>query len=143
LPRGVRAITAAAMRMPGGDGVVPDIVVTTADLKASLGALEVDDVHTIVEVVSPSNALVDRADKRELYAEAGIPCHWRVELEPWRGYSGPLPLVVVRLRAADGWHTTEAAAGAVAQLPLAVGRANALEAHTIVVKFDPAALVQL
>jgi len=104
------------------------------------GALPCDVVHTVVEVVSPSNALIDRAYKRELYAEAGIPCHWRVELNPWRAYQGPLPLIVVRLRDGDGWRTIEAAAGATAALPLAVGRSDQ---DTIDVRLDPAVLVEL
>jgi Uma2 family endonuclease len=140
-PKGVSAITATAVRMPGGDGPVPDVVVTTGDLAAFRRALPADEVHTVVEVVSPSNALVDRAYKRELYAEAGIPCYWRVELEAWRGYAGPLPLVVVRLLTPDGWQTFEAAAGTEASLPLAVGRSGE-KTITIDVGLDPAALIE-
>ncbi len=140
LPPGLRAITAAAVRLPGGDGPVPDVLVTSADL-AVPGALPGDEVHTVVEVVSPGNALVDRAYKRELYAESGIPCYWRVETEPWRGYGGPLPLVVVRVRETGGWRTVEAPAGGPAKLPVAVGRDGEGWARTVEVTFDPAMLV--
>ena len=35
----------------------------------------------VVEVVSPSNAGIDRREKPIRYAEVGIPHFWRVELE--------------------------------------------------------------
>ena len=35
----------------------------------------------MVEVVSPSTASIDRAVKPVMYAEAGIPGYWRVELQ--------------------------------------------------------------
>jgi Uma2 family endonuclease len=140
-PQGVTAITATAVRISAFDGPVPDIVVTDADLRAAGRELPAGRVHTVVEVVSPSNALVDRAYKRELYAEAGIPCYWRVELEPWRGYTGELPLVVVRLLTPDGWQTFEAAAGQEASLPMAVGRLDGDKIATADVRFDPAVLI--
>ena len=34
----------------------------------------------MVEVVSPSTVSIDRAVKPVMYAEAGIPVYWRVEL---------------------------------------------------------------
>ena len=121
-PVGTTVLTAVAVRMPDGDGPIPDVVVMTADPQTCGGAVPHQLVHTVVEVVSPSHALVDRAYKRELYAEAGIPCYWRVELEPWRAYQGPVPLVVVRVLTADGWHAVEVAAGTNGTLPLAVAR---------------------
>jgi Uma2 family endonuclease len=141
VPGGAYALTATAVRMPGGDGPVPDCLVTTLSPVTAPSALPADQVHTVVEVVSPSNALVDRAYKRELYAEAGIPCYWRVELQPWRAYSGSLPVIVVRLLTDTGWRTVEAAAGAVSSPPLAIGRDGDGAALTIEVSLDPAALV--
>lgn len=141
VPPGVKVVTAAAVRIPGGDGPVPDVVVTTADLRSCRSGLPVEQVHTVVEVVSPSNALNDRAYKRELYAEAGIPCYWRIEIEPWRGHDGPLPLVVARLWGPDGWHSVEVAAGKAHTLELAVGRVDGETPFTIDVEFDPAVLV--
>lgn len=36
----------------------------------------------VVEVVSPSTKTQDRVTKPVQYAEAGIPCYWRVETKP-------------------------------------------------------------
>jgi Uma2 family endonuclease len=138
---GVRVLTATAVRLNNGDGLIPDIVVTTADLLAFPRGLPVDVVHTVIEVVSPSNALVDRAYKREMYAEAGIPCYWRVEIEPWRGHEGPYPVVVVRMRDEAGWRTVEAPAGTATVLPLGVGRGPDGKAAVIDVELDPAVLL--
>jgi hypothetical protein len=37
-------------------------------------------VTAVVEIVSPSTVSIDRAVKPAMYAEAGIPVYWRVEL---------------------------------------------------------------
>jgi Uma2 family endonuclease len=134
---GAKAVTNVAVRVADDTGPIPDITVTTADAKRTTGALPRHEVHTVVEVVSPSSTLMDRAFKPTLYDEAGIPCYWRVELKPFRAYSGPLPLIVVQVREADRWRTVEAAAGEVAELPLAVGSDT-----WITVKLDPATLVE-
>jgi hypothetical protein len=73
------------------------------------------------EVVSPSNARTDRIVKTEMYAEAGIPCHWRIEQKPWKEHFGPVPAIVVRLHDKDSeWQQTIAPAGSVAALPVVV-----------------------
>src|SRR5262245_53934123 len=51
LPSGAYALTAAAVRMPGGDGPVPDCLVTTHSPVTAPSALPAEDVHTVVEVV--------------------------------------------------------------------------------------------
>jgi Uma2 family endonuclease len=142
-PHGAMAITGVAVRTSDEDGPVPDLAVTTADTGRLTGALPCTEVHTVVEVVSPSTRLMDRSYKRDLYAEAGIPCYWTVELKHSGAYKGPLPLIVVRLRDGGGWRTIEAAAGAVVELPLAIGRADDGEPRTILVKLDPAELADL
>ena len=140
-PPGVHVLTGTAVRLNNGDGPIPDVVVTTADLLASPRGLSVDEVHTVIEVVSPSNALVDRAFKREIYADAGVPCYWRVEIDPWRGHGGPYPVIVVRVREGDDWRTVEAAAGAAASLPIAVGRAADGKVAVVDIELDPAVLL--
>jgi Uma2 family endonuclease len=127
LPKHVDAVTAMAVRMPDGDGPVPDLVITTADPDEPRG-LPAESVHTVVEVVSPSSARIDRELKSEMYAEGFIPCYWRVE---------PVPAIVVRLF--DGGEVEEHlfAAGEVQDVPLVVGP----DMEMITVRLDPAELV--
>jgi Uma2 family endonuclease len=141
LPRGVLALTGLAIRTPEDDGPIPDIVVTTADVRAIPGALPHHFVYTVVEVVSPRSRLMDRSYKPELYAEAGIPCYWRVELKPSHAYRGPFPLIVVQLRDGGVDRTIEAAPGQVARLPVAIGRGADGAAETITVEIDPSVLI--
>jgi Uma2 family endonuclease len=138
LPPDLEAITASAIRMPNGDGPIPDLMVTSGDPDEHLKGMPSDLVHTVVEVVSPGNASDDRVKKAGLYASAGIPCYWRVELRPWRQHMGPVPAIVVRLLGEDGdWHETLAAAGTTSTLPVAIDRAGGILPVTI----DPAVLV--
>ena len=144
LPETAEAVTAVAVRMPKGDGPVPDIVVMTPTEPLPPRGVPAGEVHTVVEVVSPTNAHHDRVRKRDIYAEAGIPCYWRVELRSWRGYRGPLPLVVVRVREADRWRTILAPAGQVHELPVAAGRAAGRAApgvpEMLLMRLNPAVL---
>jgi Uma2 family endonuclease len=135
---GVWAHTNLTISIPDENGLIPDIAITTTVPTTVRRAFDVADVHTVVEVVSPSNALIDRSYKRDLYAEAGIPCYWRVEPRTWRGYLGPVPLIIVRLREDGAWRTVEAAAGTVTELPLAIG-----PKEFITVALDPGELVEL
>ncbi|MGR6998893.1 Uma2 family endonuclease [Yinghuangia aomiensis] len=50
--------------------------------------LHADDVVLVVEIASPSTRVADRKMKPSLYAAAGIPHYWRLELEPC---PAPLP----------------------------------------------------
>lgn len=60
----------------------PDVaVVRTAVADRNVTRFQPDDVLLVVEVISPSNAGIDRREKPIRYAEAGIPHFWRVELE--------------------------------------------------------------
>ena len=62
---------------------IPDVVVLRdTDLDADLFNFPVDVVVAAVEVVSPSTRSDDRFRKPALYAQAGIPCYLRVELDP-------------------------------------------------------------
>ena len=138
LPTGVEALTASAVRMPGGDGLVPDLMVTTGDADDYRKGIPAELVHTVIEVVSPTNASDDRVKKPALYASAGIPCYWRVELRTWRGHLGQVPAIVIRLLGDDGeWHTTTHPAGQQHRLPLLVNRVPTV----VPVELDPAVLV--
>ncbi|TMM36588.1 MAG: Uma2 family endonuclease [Actinobacteria bacterium] len=90
LPKEVRILTNNAIRLPNGDGPIPDLLVCTAARPAAYPkGLPAAHVHTVVEVVSPSNARTDRVTKTRVYAEAGIPCYWRIEQRPWKEHLGP------------------------------------------------------
>jgi len=66
--------------------LIPDLVVAhTAAVDRAPKDLEPADVELVVEIVSPSNARVDRVLKPTVYAEAGIPGFWRIELDTDRG----------------------------------------------------------
>ncbi|MDP9799170.1 Uma2 family endonuclease [Catenuloplanes nepalensis] len=132
------AITASAVRMPGGDGLVPDLMVTTADLEDFPRGVPAELVHTVIEVVSPSNSSDDRVKKAKLYAKAGIPCYWRLEMRPWKEHFGPLPALVVSLLNEQGeWDSTIYEAGKSHKLPMVVD-VNRVTMH---LEIDPAALV--
>jgi len=68
--------------------LVPDVLaVRLADVDVERNPLSIpaSAVPLAVEVVSPSSTTHDRFTKPALYAEAGIPHHWRVEI----GRDGP------------------------------------------------------
>ncbi|GIJ51718.1 hypothetical protein Val02_86040 [Virgisporangium aliadipatigenens] len=139
-PLGALSVPGVAVRVSDEDGPIPDLAVIGRYAGDLGGPVPLDMVYTTVEVVSPSSTLMDRTLKPALYGDAGIPCYWRVELKPTRKYKGPLPLVVVRVADGDGWRTVEAAAGTVADLPVAVGpKADDL----ITIQLDPGTLVDL
>jgi Uma2 family endonuclease len=74
-------LEAVNVSLPGGRLLVPDVVVVAADaIDQSTTRIPCDAVLAVVEVVSPSSVSIDRAVKPVMYAEAGIPVYWRVEL---------------------------------------------------------------
>lgn len=127
-----------AVRLPDGDGPVPDLLVTTErDWPRGWPAAA---VHTVAEVVTADGRHIDRVWKRERYADAGIPCFWRVELAAWPGYRGPLPVVAIRIRERTGWRDLVAPAGRLHTLPIAYGRDGYGAAVTVPVRLDPVTL---
>ncbi|MER6366762.1 Uma2 family endonuclease [Kitasatospora sp. NPDC001527] len=66
------------------DGLlIPDLVVADAAAAAEAGTtLSADDVVVAVEIASPSTRVTDKKMKPSLYAAAGIPHYWRLELDP-------------------------------------------------------------
>jgi Uma2 family endonuclease len=117
LPPQPEMLSEVAVRLPNGSGPIPDVLVITPSDDHGGRGIPADEVHTVVEVVSPANARADRVRRRDLYARAGIPCYWRVELQPWPAYRGALPLIVVRIREDRRWRTVLAPAGLVHELP--------------------------
>jgi Uma2 family endonuclease len=72
-------LEAVNVALPGGKLLVPDVVVAGA-VDETTTRLPCEAVLAVVEVVSPSTVSIDRAIKPVMYAEAGIPVYWRVEL---------------------------------------------------------------
>ncbi|WP_427887336.1 Uma2 family endonuclease [Kribbella sp. GL6] len=80
-PDAADVIEASNLQLSTGRLLIPDVVVAeSAAIFARSVALEPADVYLVVEVVSPSNAAMDRIFKPQLYATAGIQWMWRVEL---------------------------------------------------------------
>nr|WP_240942016.1 Uma2 family endonuclease [Planosporangium thailandense] len=137
LPPDAEVIRNSAVRLPNGDGPIPDLLVTTADPDESPHGIPAALIHTVVEVACPQATPANRVTKQWLYSAAGIPCYWRVELRPWWEDMCPAPAIVVRMLGEDGdWRTTLHPAGETAALPLLVGRSRLLT-----VELDPATLV--
>ena len=112
------------------------IVVAASELRGLTGAVPREAAYTVVEVVSPSTAFLDRGTKPDLYADAGIPCYWRVELKRSRRHDGPFPLIIVQVLEKDGSiRMMEGAAGEEHTFPLAVGPDTWID-----VTLDPASL---
>ncbi|MFG2824813.1 Uma2 family endonuclease [Kitasatospora sp. NPDC048365] len=66
------------------DGLlVPDLVLAdTAAAAGSAATLDAGGVVVAIEIPSPSTRAVAKALKPSLYAAAGVPHYWRVELDP-------------------------------------------------------------
>jgi Uma2 family endonuclease len=78
----VEVLEAVNVALPGGKLVVPDVVVVAANaVDGATIRIPCEAVLAVVEVVSPSTVSMDRAVKPAMYAEAGIPVYWRVELQ--------------------------------------------------------------
>lgn len=67
-------------------------------------AVPLDAVFLTVEIVSPHNRAADRILKPALYAQAKVPMHWRVELDPG-------PAVHVHELSGDAYRELEAVTG--------------------------------
>jgi Uma2 family endonuclease len=74
-------LEAVNVALPGGKLLVPDVVVVAAGaLKETAVRIPCEAVLAVVEVVSPSTVSIGRAARPVMYADAGIPVYWRVEL---------------------------------------------------------------
>ncbi|WP_328342762.1 Uma2 family endonuclease [Micromonospora sp. NBC_00421] len=61
---------------------IPDVLVTTSTAAArEPSRYEAHEVVLAVEIVSPGTRSIDRVLKPTLYAQAGIPFYWRIEVE--------------------------------------------------------------
>ena len=91
-PAGFEVLEAINVRVAPGRILIPDLaVVNTPGVERTVA--EPADVALVVEITSPGNAVVDRALKPTLYAQAGIANYLLIELG-----AEPPTAVVFRLR---------------------------------------------
>jgi Uma2 family endonuclease len=61
---------------------IPDVLVTTFEAaQRRSGAFAAEEIVLAVEIVSPSSQSMDRVMKPALYAKAGIPFYWMIEID--------------------------------------------------------------
>ncbi len=78
----VEVLEAVNVVVPDGL-LIPDLVGVEAEAAAHAGVtLDGGAVLLVVEILSPSTRISDRKFKPALYAGAGIPSYWRLDLEP-------------------------------------------------------------
>ena len=83
-PPSLEVLEAINVRVAPGTILIPDLtVVSTPGTDRTV--TEPDDVVLVVEITSPGNAIVDRALKPQLYAQASIPHYLRID----QGEDGP------------------------------------------------------
>jgi Uma2 family endonuclease len=98
-PEGLVVIPEPAVQMSTGTELAPAIVVARAD--QAHGAKFTAPPLLVVEVRSPSTALIDLNRKKSVYEKFGVPSYWIVDPEPSRP-----ELTVYELR--DGCYAPEA-----------------------------------
>jgi len=69
----------------GDDEPIPDLIVGRGTIPMDDNGIAAEHVVLAVEVVSKSTTLTDRKMKPDVYAEAGIPNYWRIEINPFKG----------------------------------------------------------
>ncbi|MFF5175248.1 Uma2 family endonuclease [Micromonospora sp. NPDC000089] len=81
-PDGYDVTQAVGVRINRTRSFIPDVLVTTAAAAArEPSRYEPHEVVLAVEIASPSTRSIDRVLKPALYAQAGIPFYWRIEIE--------------------------------------------------------------
>lgn len=80
-PDGYDVTQAVEIRFGPRRSFIPDVLVTTATAaKRRTHWYHPHEVVLAVEIVSPTSQAMDRITKPAIYAQAGIPCFWRIEL---------------------------------------------------------------
>ncbi|NKY84998.1 Uma2 family endonuclease [Nocardia veterana] len=69
----------------GDDEPIPDLIAGRGAVDKDERGVRVDRVGLAVEIVSASTTLQDRMAKPSLYAQAGIPNYWRIEINSFKG----------------------------------------------------------
>lgn len=88
----------------GEDEAIPDLMVVTGRFDVDGRGVPAEQVLLAVEMVSKSTTATDRKVKPDLYAAAGIPNYWRVEINSFKGRlpGERLPVLFAYSLAADG-----------------------------------------
>jgi Uma2 family endonuclease len=124
-PPGLHVVQRLGVILADDERPIPDLIVVRGERPRTLSNVPAERVVLAAEVVSRSSRSDDRFRKPAVYAQAGIPCYLRVELDP--------PHVVAHRLGADGVYEQ-------------AGRAEVGEVLTLTEPFpitiDPAALVR-
>ncbi|MFG3442814.1 Uma2 family endonuclease [Nonomuraea sp. NPDC047897] len=81
-PPHLEPLGAVNLRVSDVDYYIPDLVVVPVERTEAVPLMFAPrDVRLAVEVVSPGTQARDRGFKTNVYAEAGIPVYWRVEMD--------------------------------------------------------------
>ena len=79
-PAGVAVFQTTGIIIEGAEALyIPDLVVAPMDALAENGTFSPTDVFLAVEITSPSNAHVDRNEKRRNYAAGAVPVYVLVD----------------------------------------------------------------
>lgn len=80
LPPGLEPLSTVNLRVTARDFYIPDLVVVREEMTEEVDLMfSPHHILLAVEVGSPSTTKRDEMLKVAAYAEAGIPCYWRVE----------------------------------------------------------------
>ncbi|TDE49744.1 Uma2 family endonuclease [Nonomuraea mesophila] len=80
-PPELEPLSTVNVRLTDKDFVIPDLVVVPEEASETVGLMfSPADLLLAVEVGSPSTIMVDEGTKAILYAKAGVPSYWRIEL---------------------------------------------------------------
>lgn len=95
VPEGLAVVVPAGGVVTPRAYLIPDLaVVESAQAADADHKGDPDRIRLVAEVQSKSSAIDDVREKAELYAQAGIPSYWRIELTP--------ELVLVVMELVDG-----------------------------------------
>jgi Uma2 family endonuclease len=79
-PNDLSVTQAVEVRINRRRSLIPDVLVTTAEAATRAPSrFQPHEVILAVEIVSECSQTMDRFAKPALYAEAEIPCYWRIE----------------------------------------------------------------
>lgn len=119
--------------MPDGNLLIPDLLIAKAGANSlNRPLIDPEDILMVAEIVSPGSRRRDRAVKPYMYAEAGIPRYWRIEIDRFKDLARTLPAVIVHELVEPAEYVVRQVVGAGEMLAVV---------EPFPVKFDPAELM--